>query len=113
MTITHGLFACFFGAWMSETLLLLVTSNQWIGVFGVSICLGLCVLENWDLYDELNRMNDELVQHGKQITGMQYIIQKTTSRVSEMKVEHTREKFRSIVHDKQYPLKMNSPCLGF
>jgi hypothetical protein len=108
----HGLFAGIFGAWLSG-MMLLVTNHPWASVFVVGVCLGLYMMENWDLNDELDKMQNEICQHEKHIVGMQYTINKLTEKVGEMRVEYTRDKFRSIVHDRNHhhPLIMSSPSL--
>jgi hypothetical protein len=115
LLLTHGLLlfaCCCFGAWV----LLLVTNNNnqpWVvGVGIVGVCLGICIAENRDLNDELNKMQDELIENDRLIVELQSTVNKMVLRMGELEGGYTRrDKFRSSYGEQRLWKSMSSSSL--
>ena len=92
--LMRGLFASCLGMWLSG-MLWLMTRNPWVGVFVVGFCLGLFLLENWALDEELRRSRENVIDLEKQVVGLRSIVSKMVLGTATMEVESRRSKFRS------------------
>ena len=89
----RALLASCFGMWLSG-LLWLLTKNQWVGVFAAGFSLGLYMLENWALDEELKKSYENVIDLEKQIVGLRSTISKMVLGSAAMEVEMRRDKFR-------------------
>lgn len=81
------------GAWLAA-LMWLVLRNAYAGVFVVGLCLGLYMLENWQLHEAVREETERVTELEKQIIVLRDTVGELSLMNSELEAEHRRAAFR-------------------
>lgn len=82
------------GAWLAA-LMWLVLRNAYAGVFVVGLCLGLFMLENWQLHEAVREETERVTELEKQIIVLRGTVGELSLMNSELEAEHRRAAFRA------------------
>ena len=77
------------GGWLAA-LMWLILRSAYVGVFVVGFCLGLYLLENWQLKDAVQEMETTVVELEKDVISMRAVL----NEMSLMNAENQAEKWR-------------------
>jgi len=82
------------GGWLAAFMWLILRS-AYVGVFVVGFCLGLYLLENWQLKDAVQEMEMTVVELEKDVISMRAVL----NEMSLMNAENEAEKWRQYKKD--------------
>lgn len=87
--VTRIGFGASMGGWLTA-LLWLILRSAYVGVFVVGFCLGLYLLENWQLQEALQEESMRVTELEKQVVSMRATVNEMSLMVSEMEAEQWR-----------------------
>lgn len=83
-------FGASMGGWLAAVLWFLLRS-AYAGVFVVGFCLGLYLLENWQLHEALREESEKVVELEKQVVGLRSVVNELSLFNSEVEAERRRD----------------------
>lgn len=94
------------GGWLAAFMWLILRS-AYVGVFVVGFCLGLYLLENWQLKDAVQEMEMTVLDLEKDVISMRAVL----NEMSLMNAENEAEKWRQYKKDLKHSRSRSSSSL--